>query len=482
MVILMTLSKVFSLNSEQHEMEFLLLKQEVEQLRIDVNHTALISHFTELMYDSENEEEVLSILLYAVQQILPFEQVRYFSINKQELILKEEIIISDQHENSEKIENGYSVPLNFLGGILADSVLQQETITLENGIEEGDELSLQYNCDNYMVVPLVTRSLRKKDMPKSESIKHSFRTEEEYLHAYIKSEEYPVFGAFWLNTSSVSDASIASSISLITSLVHTAGGVIGEIRMVDRITAINERIEKDLHAAREVQMGLLPASLPNNETMQATAKYLTEGQVGGDYYDIFELSPEIYGIMVADASGHGTPSALIMTMTKILLKTFADVSKTPSETLELINTAIVNNAKTNKFITGFYAILDTSEHVLYYTSAGHCPQILLNKNTLETNELSSDGLFIGMFPFLSLETHQVCYTPGENRLLLYTDGLTESTNNDEKMYGFTRLINNSVATAKNDPKEAIDKILHIHERYIRNHPMDDDLTVMIVDF
>lgn len=457
-----------------------MLREEVEQLRFEANHTALISNFTDLMYDAANEKEVLSILLFAIPQLMEIAQMRFFKLNKKSLHLEEQFMMVEGAEKVTEVNDGLTVPLNFFGGTLADSVLRQETFNIENGIEEGDELSLRFQSDRYMLIPLISRNLKKR--AESTNTRSSFRTEEEYLKACIKADDFPVLGVFWLDTSSLPDIAVASSISLVTSLFHTAAAVIGELRMVDQIVSINERTEKDLKAAREVQLGLLPKKLPNNDVIQASAQYLTEDQVGGDYYDIFELAPGIYGIMVADASGHGTPSALIMTMTKILLKTFAESGHKPSETLEKINEAIVNNAKTNKFITSFYAILDTNENKLHYTSAGHCPQILLSKSKEKTVELTSDGVFIGMFPFLNLESHTIEYTKGDNRLVLYTDGLTESTNNDEMMYGSTRLGNSAVASAEEAPEDAIHKMLDLFNRFIRNHPKDDDLTLMVVDF
>lgn len=464
-------------------MELALLQEEVQQLRLEANHAALIAHFTELMYDAQDEDEVITILLHAIPQIIPFSELRYFEIDKKELALKEKYFLTPQSETPVTVTEGLISPLNFFGGLLADSVLNGEFITMENGIAEEDELSIRFNCDRYLIVPLTaTQKLKKKLISQQKLSRNSFRTDDAYLRACVNSPDYPVLGALWINISELPDTQIASGISLLTSLLHTSGAVVGELRMVDQIVTTNERIDKDLRAAREVQMGLLPSSLPKNDHIQAEARYLTEEQVGGDYYDIFELSPGIYGLMVADASGHGTPSALIMTMTKILLKTFADEGKSPSETLELINTAIVNNAKTNKFITAFYAILDTTKNELHSTSAGHCPQFLLNKKYKSAEKLCSDGVFIGMFPFLQLKTHTRSYVPGENRLVLYTDGLTESTNGESQMYGDTRLINSGIASLENSPEEALDSMLQRHKRYIRNNPKDDDLTLMLVDF
>jgi len=465
-------------SNESNEMELMLLRAEVANLRIETNHASTIGNFTDLMYDADNEKEVLSILLYAIPQVVEFDALRFFSLDRKKTQLVETHFVTPEMEQAVEIEDGLEVPLNMFGGVLADSVLRQEVSSMENGIDDGDEFSIRFDCERYLVVPLITRKLQKTPVVKRDS----YRNEDEYINACVQSPDYPVLGTFWINTTSVPESQIATSISLITSLFHTAGSVIGELRMVERIVENNDRIEKDLRAARDVQMGLLPRELPQNDHIQVAARYITEDQVGGDYYDAFEISEGIYAITVADASGHGTPSALIMAMTKILLKTFAKQGVLPSETLELVNNAIVNNTKTNKFITIFYAILDTNEQKLHYTSAGHCPQLLLNKDTASSTELLSDGLFVGMFPVFALDTHTVEYTPGVNRLVLYTDGLTESTNQEETMYGLKRLENSSLSTIELTLEDTLNKILENQKRFIHNHPKDDDLTLMVIDF
>ncbi len=480
----MDLSKATSLSSETEQLQAKLefLKNELEQMHYESNRTALINNLTELLYDAESETEVLSILLYALPQVVKFNQLRYFRVDKKTLSLIETRRIVDLDDGAEEVTDGVVIPLNFFGGVLADSVLQQESVTIENGIEEGDELSLRFSSDNYTILPLIARNLHRKNSTLMACSRGNYRNEEEYLHARIRSADYPVLGAFWFDLTGVPDSDIGAGISNVGMLLHTAGSVIGELRMFAQLLSVNERTDKDLRAARDVQNGLLPAKLPCNDVIQASARYLTEDQVGGDYYDIFELSKGVYGIMVADASGHGTPSALIMAMTKILLKTFASTERMPSETLELVNKAIVNNAKTNKFITGMYAILDTVNCKLHYTSAGHCPQILITKSTGEIREFGSDGMFIGMFPSLMIADHTISYTPGDNRFVLYTDGLTEASNSEGNMYGIARLANSGLKCVGDSTDESLEKMLGLFTRFIRTNKKEDDLTLMILDF
>ena len=156
---------------------------------------------------------------------------------------------------------------------------------------------------------------------------------------------------------------------------------------------------------------------------------------GGDYYDAFSISEGVYGLVVADVSGHGVASALIMSMVKVLLKSIVLEEKSPQKTLELINQTFLSEIKTDNFVTIFYAVLDTNNHVLHYTSAGHCPVLLFNRQTRSCDIIKADGLFLGVFPDMMLSESKFEYIPGTVRLVLYTDGLTEAKNKKEEMYG-----------------------------------------------
>jgi sigma-B regulation protein RsbU (phosphoserine phosphatase) len=107
-----------------------------------------------------------------------------------------------------------------------------------------------------------------------------------------------------------------------------------------------------------IQQGLLPQNLSGNADFNLAARYLSADAVGGDYYDVFIISPGIYGIVVADVSGHGIASALIMSMAKMLLKTFAAKETSPQKTLEYINETFLSEIRTDNFVTIFYAVLD----------------------------------------------------------------------------------------------------------------------------
>ena len=178
---------------------------------------------------------------------------------------------------------------------------------------------------------------------------------------------------------------------------------------------------------------LIRVFVPELPNLEISAYMNPATEVGGDYYDVFTIEPGIYGLVVADVSGHGVASALIMSMGKILLKTFSKNEYSPQNTLEKINQAFLSEVDTDHFVTFFYAILDTQKHTLRFTSAGHCPIIMLNRKDGSSTQFKADGLFLGVFPDMMLKETELTYEPGTIRVILYTDGLIEAKNSTDQI-------------------------------------------------
>ena len=148
-----------------------------------------------------------------------------------------------------------------------------------------------------------------------------------------------------------------------------------------------------------------------------------------------------------------------MSMVKVLLKTFAATESSPQKILERINQTFLSDVKTDNFVTIFYAIIDTRTHEIRYTSAGHCPILILNRQTRACSQIKADGLFMGVFPDMMLAESILTYTPQNNRIILYTDGLVEAKTADDVMYGVNRLQDIALATIDAPPSQALEEIL-----------------------
>ena len=225
-------------------------------------------------------------------------------------------------------------------------------------------------------------------------------SENERRRQLIASKNLKTQGVFWMDRTTSKSPITSDDITTLSSIITQGGIIIENLHMYNALEDANDnlqkaniqlkvvnqdlrtaqdKINKDLDHARTIQLGLLPRNMPEIPALTIKATYIPAIAVGGDYYDAFEIDPGIFGIIVADVSGHGVASALIMSMVKVLLKTFANSKDGPQKTLEKINAIFQTEIETSNFVTVFYATLDTKSHKLYYTSAGHCPVLLLDK-------------------------------------------------------------------------------------------------------
>ena len=213
---------------------------------------------------------------------------------------------------------------------------------------------------------------------------------------------------------------------------------ISELRKAyDTIRAQKALIDRELEQAQETQQSLLPEELLSIPNVNFAVKFIPSQQVGGDFYNVFSLDEaNKYGIVVADVTGHGPSAAMISFMVWGLFMNAASYGTSTAQTLDITNQNLQNKLQDGKFATMFYAVYDANSHRLNYTSAGHPPTIVLQSNPQETLILHADSVPVGMFNHDTTEFHEssLHLQPGD-RLIIYTDGITEVRNSGRKMLG-----------------------------------------------
>jgi serine phosphatase RsbU (regulator of sigma subunit) len=198
-----------------------------------------------------------------------------------------------------------------------------------------------------------------------------------------------------------------------------------------------ERIEQELRVARLIQQTLLPKSAPDLEDYQIAAYYQPAREVGGDFYDFFELGDGRLGLVVGDASGKGMPAALVMASTRSVLRAVAQrVGIVPGEVLAEANEILYPDIPPNMFVTCFYTILDPESGRLLYANAGHDLPYL--RRVSGADELRARGMPLGLMPSMSYEEKEIVLKGGE-AALFYSDGLVEAHDSRGEMFGFPRL-------------------------------------------
>jgi serine phosphatase RsbU (regulator of sigma subunit)/predicted ester cyclase len=199
-----------------------------------------------------------------------------------------------------------------------------------------------------------------------------------------------------------------------------------------------ELIEQELGLARSIQQASLPKEVPRLEGWQISPYYQPAREVGGDFYDFFDLEDGRVVVVVGDATGKGMPAALIAEATSNMLRAVAQAlgSSSPGGVLSRVNETLLARIPDNMFVTCFYAILDPNRASLSYANAGHDLPYLRHGGDCE--ELRARGMPLGLMSKMSYEEREVSLTEGDS-VLFYSDGLVEAHDPKGEMFGFPRL-------------------------------------------
>jgi len=198
-----------------------------------------------------------------------------------------------------------------------------------------------------------------------------------------------------------------------------------------------EQHEKELETAREIQARLIPTRIPQLPNLEIVGSYQPARVVGGDYFDVIQFSETRVAVCMADVVGKGIAAALLMANVQAVVKGFAAENVAPSEISAQLNRVLCSNLAPGKFVTFFYCAVDTIARTLTYSNAGHCSP-LLHRSTGNTEVLGDGGTVLGIFPDSKYWDVTVQFDPGD-KVLLFTDGITEATNTRDEEYGEARL-------------------------------------------
>jgi sigma-B regulation protein RsbU (phosphoserine phosphatase) len=239
-----------------------------------------------------------------------------------------------------------------------------------------------------------------------------------------------------------------------------------------------DQLEHELKVVSELQRGLLPERLPSARGLKLAVHYDTSRYAGGDYYDVVELPDGRCGLLVADSEGHSAPATVMMAMTCALFRSCPELHDRPEKVLDFINT---NLCKVNKesFVTAIYAVYDGTRRTLRVARAGHPPPILFRPAEGQAREVPCEGVFMmGFDPYEHIPVVEIRLEP-EDRVLLYTDGVSERFNPDKQPYGEERLCRQTERPGAVGPAAVVDGILQDLEAFAGGRPADDDQTLVM---
>lgn len=241
-------------------------------------------------------------------------------------------------------------------------------------------------------------------------------------------------------------------------------------------------IGREMEIARQIQSSILPRTLPAIHGLQLTARYVPMTSVAGDFYDTLVQDENRICVLIADVSGHGVGAALIASMLKIAFASQRHLLSDPAQVLTGINRTLTDTLE-NNFVTAVCIFIDTDKGTLRYSGAGHPPVILHRRTDQTIRELSDDGMILGPFPKAEYTSTTVNLESGD-RLILYTDGITETKNAAGSFYGdtsFKTFIETHAHLAPDDFADLLLRDLITWSGKPSDESLDDDITLIVVD-
>jgi serine phosphatase RsbU (regulator of sigma subunit) len=240
-------------------------------------------------------------------------------------------------------------------------------------------------------------------------------------------------------------------------------------------------IQKELETARQIQMSILPSSIPQLAGLDIAARYIPMTSVAGDFYDFIVVDEKHLGILVADVSGHGMPAALIASMLKIALAAEMAHAADPAKVLLGLNQTLCGKFQ-HHFVTAAYLFVDMLKGTLTYAGAGHPPLLLWGKSSAGVRDVEENGLFLGKFPWATYTSRELPLNAGD-WCLLYTDGIPETANPAAVEFGTDRFKQVLETDESTSADQFADRLLEELSRWSARGPaedLDDDITIVAI--
>jgi phosphoserine phosphatase RsbU/P len=270
----------------------------------------------------------------------------------------------------------------------------------------------------------------------------------------------------------------AGNRELLQTLAVEASTILENARLIEE-ERLKLRIDDELRIARDIQRSLQPPSLPTTGWFRAAGSSTPSTQVGGDYFDVHPISKDAWSAVVADVSGKGVSSALLASLLQgTFLMASAEVTHMGARMARL-NDFLLERAKGEKYATVFCCIVEASGN-MRYTNAGHCSPLLLSPDG-KLRTLSPNALPVGMLEGSTFEVAQVQLYPGD-KLLIYSDGLSESEGADGTYFGTERIRTLLKTCGLFDATKTHATILTAYDQFAEGASMPDDVTLLVLEY
>lgn len=247
---------------------------------------------------------------------------------------------------------------------------------------------------------------------------------------------------------------------------------------------INEaaaRIDKELEYAKQIQLSALPTNFPKDEVYSIYAQMLAAKEVGGDFYDFYKLNDSMVAVVVADVSGKGIPAAMFMMRAKTIIKDLAESGMPVNEIFTKANEKLCENNESGMFVTAWMGIIDINTGNMQFANAGHNPPLLKRVDGTFEYLRTRAGFVLAGMEGIQYRCSELTLNPGD-RIFLYTDGVTEATNENNELFGEERLYKFMNENINLEAVEILQQLKNKIDEFVGNAPQFDDITMLIFDY
>ena len=255
------------------------------------------------------------------------------------------------------------------------------------------------------------------------------------------------------------------------------------IQDITRITREKERVSTELQMANRIQNSMIPnvfPPFPGRKEFDIYASMEPAREVGGDFYDFYLIDEDHLCLVMADVSGKGVPAALFMMISKVILQSCAMLGKSAAEILVRTNEAICSSNQVEMFVTVWTGILEISTGRITAANAGHeYPAVMQNGSFSLLKD--KHGLVIGGMDGVQYTEYEIDLMPGD-KLFLYTDGIPEATDKDEKMFGVQRMLNALNKDPGADPRQILENVREDVDDFVMGAEQFDDMTMLCLEY
>ena len=241
------------------------------------------------------------------------------------------------------------------------------------------------------------------------------------------------------------------------------------------------RIDKELEYAKQIQLSALPTNFPTGEDYNIYAQMIAAKEVGGDFYDFYKLNDTTVAFLAADVSGKGIPAAMFMMTAKTIIKDLAESGMAVNDIFTKANEKLCENNESGMFVTAWMGILDLTTGNVQFANAGHNPPLLKRADGSFVTLKTRAGFVLAGMEGVRYRVGEITLNPGD-RLFLYTDGVPEATNAENKLYGEDRLLAFMNQNVSVEATELLPALKANIDEFVGEAPQFDDITMLMFDY